>query len=328
VLPFNLEQEVSKIKSLWCIGAFWFCSAGLQPGMCRPKGRRYVKMSHYTLRPALDKLMRSLLARRRVPVGVFLGLSIVAGLLLTSRPPFAAQDTSPSQAGLARAPKLILWVWEHPSDLHYIDPSQVGVAFLASTIHLSGERVEIRPRLQPLKVPPETFMMATLRIETNQTRPRLRPPSFSSDQRSQTVAEVIRMAHLPFVQAVQIDFDATYSERVFYGDLLADVRRQLPASTALSITALASWCSGDNWLSDLPIDEAVPMLFRMGLDRRGILRSLRSEGKFAAEVCNQSIGVSMDEPLDALPARLRVYMFQPGPWSEKSVEEALGGLPR
>ncbi len=222
------------------------------------------------------------------------------------------QSDSPPQARLARSPKLILWAWEHPSDLRFIDPNEVGIAFLASTIYLSGDQVEIRPRQQPLKVPPETFLMATLRIETNQTRHKLHPPLFSSAQRANVEAAIVKASGLPSVQAVQIDFDATYSERGFYRDMLTDVRRQLPSSTALSITALASWCAGDNWLADLPIDEAVPMLFRMGLDRRGILRNLRSEGKFAADVCNQSIGVSTDEPLDALPARLRVYMFQPG----------------
>jgi len=38
----------------------------------------------------------------------------------------------------------------------------------------------------------------------------------------------------------------------------------------LSITALASWCAGDPWITGLPIDEAVPMLFRLGPDTRNI----------------------------------------------------------
>ena len=32
----------------------------------------------------------------------------------------------------------------------------------------------------------------------------------------------------------------------------------------LTITALASWCDGDDWIDGLPVADASPMLFRMG----------------------------------------------------------------
>ncbi|HLY61868.1 MAG TPA: DUF3142 domain-containing protein [Terriglobia bacterium] len=236
-----------------------------------------------------------------------------------------SHDLSLSQVRVSHFPQIILWAWERPADLHYIDPREVGVAFLASTVYLSGSDVAVRPRLQPLKVPPGTFLMATVRIETNHTRNKMGPPLLSQGQCARVATAIIDAAGMPSVCAVQIDFDATSSERAFYRDLLNEVRRQLPDSTSLSITALASWCAGDQWMEGLPIDEAVPMLFRMGPDRREILGELRAGQGFPAAICNQSVGISTDEPLEVAPRDRRRYIFHPDDWSEQSVREAIGG---
>jgi hypothetical protein len=47
-------------------------------------------------------------------------------------------------------------------------------------------------------------------------------------------------------------------------DVLRAVRATLPAGRELSMTALASWCDTERWLGTAPVDEVVPMLFRMG----------------------------------------------------------------
>ena len=78
----------------------------------------------------------------------------------------------------------------------------------------------------------------------------------------------LRTASRPGIAALQVDFDAKRSERGFYAALLRSLRSQMPPQLPLSIAALASWCSNDDWISGLPIDEAVPMLFRMEPDRR------------------------------------------------------------
>src|SRR5260370_36036755 len=80
----------------------------------------------------------------------------------------AARSTASASTALDRLPKIMLWAWERPEDLSFIDPSKIGVAFLAKTIYLRGERVESRPRLQPLSVPDSTALMAVVRIESNQ----------------------------------------------------------------------------------------------------------------------------------------------------------------
>ena len=135
-------------------------------------------------------------------------------------------------------------------------------------------------------------------------------------------------ARLPGVSALQIDFDAAESEQGFYAALLKDLRKRLPQGMPLSITALASWCIGDPWLERLPpgtIDEAVPMLFRMGPDGANIASYLESGHEFRPRVCRSSLGVSTDESFsralleeqvqrsaDNWSAK-RIYIFRPTP---------------
>jgi len=131
------------------------------------------------------------------------------------------------------------------------------------------------------------------------------------------------MATLPNVSHIQIDFDATKSERAFYRDVIFDVRARLSRTVGLSITALASWCTYDDWLSDLPIDEAVPMLFRMAGDGKQIARRLDAGDDFISQPCRHSYGVSTDEPRSGLSTARRLYVFNPDPWTENSVRTIL-----
>jgi hypothetical protein len=220
---------------------------------------------------------------------------------------------------LAKLPPIILWAWERPEDLGFIDPKRVGVAFLSQTLYLRGEKVVARPRLQPLNVPEGTTLIAVARIESD----RFRAPALSPEQITRAASEIVDLARLPRVVAVQVDFDATRRERTFYHDLLLTLRRALPESTGLSITALASWCRGDEWLSDLPLDEAVPMLFRMGVERRQILSQLAAGEEFTATHCGGSSGISSDEPLSYVPATQRLYVFNPKPWSPTDAQTVM-----
>ena len=203
-------------------------------------------------------------------------------------------------------PPVFIWAWERPEKLDFIDTDRVGVAFLAKTLRLEGDRVIAKPRLQPLQLAPNTKLIGVVRIETDH-------PTLSSTQLNKTAEEITKLSAL---SVVQIDFDATVSERDFYRALLREVKPRVPS---LSITALASWCAGDRWLDDLPIDEAVPMLFRMGRDR-----GLRH---FDSSICRNSAGVSTDELITA-PAVDRLYIFNPDPWSRDSLNSALEAYKR
>src|SRR2546423_5731497 len=68
---------------------------------------------------------------------------------------------------LERMPRVMLWAWERPTDLRFIDAKETGVAFLAQTIRLRSGEVQVRPRLQSLNLPEATRVMAVARVETD-----------------------------------------------------------------------------------------------------------------------------------------------------------------
>ena len=219
--------------------------------------------------------------------------------------PSAAVRHSP----LATFPPVVLWAWERPEALNFIDVQGIGVAFLARTLYLTGADVIVRPRLQPFSAPPDTQLMAVVRIATD----RWQPPDLSAAQREMATVAIAGIGMLSGIQALQVDFDATVSERAFYREVLHQLRRQLPASMPLSITALASWCIFDDWLAGLPVDEVVPMVFRMGADHHRVRRYL-AEDDFRAAACRHSLGIATDEPLPILRPGRRLYVFHPHAW--------------
>lgn len=207
----------------------------------------------------------------------------------------------------------MLWAWERPEHLGFIDPRVTGVAFLDRTITLTQHDVRIRPRYQPLVVPEGTPVVAVIRVES------ARNADLSELQRVRVVTGIAAAARAG-IQAVQIDFDAAQSERAFYRDVIAGVRAALLPGTQMQITALASWCLGDPWIRDLAIDEAVPMLFRMGPDAPNVQRLLDGGGDFTLAVCRHSVGVATDEQPPRLPTGRRRYVFNAQPWSGQAFE--------
>ncbi len=224
---------------------------------------------------------------------------------------------SPSAALMAGMPQLILWAWKRPENLTFIDTRTTGVAFLAGTIFLSEDKTITRPRLQPLRVPQKARLISVTRIETD----RRAKPSLSAAQRDETVRLILESINRPGVAAVQIDFDAKDSEREFYRELLFELRRRLPASLPLTITTLASRCASDEWLLGLPIDEAVPMIFRMGADTQQVRGLLAAGEDFKSPACRSSVGISTDEPLplnSSIFKNRRTYVFNPRSWSPEA----------
>jgi hypothetical protein len=210
----------------------------------------------------------------------------------------------------------VLWAWERPEHLNFIDPQATGVAFLDRTIAITQNDVRVRPRYQPLVVPNGTPLVAVIRVES------AKDAELSESQRARSVTEIVAAAR-PGISAIQIDFDALQSERTFFAQLLGDVRAALPHATGLQITALASWCLGDPWIRDLPIDDAVPMLFRMGADAPNVERTLNGGGDFALAVCRHSVGISTDEQSPRVPSGRRRYVFNPRAWSRDALESLM-----
>lgn len=209
-------------------------------------------------------------------------------------------------------PRFVLWAWERPEDLRFINPQNTAVAFLADTIQVRGHAVIARPRLQSLRVPDDAQLVAVVRIEADQKA------VLNRSQIEQTSTLIAKAASLPRVMAVQVDFDATRSQRNFYRALLVDLRRRMGSTMPISITALASWCVGDDWISSLPINEAVPMLFRMGAGTSEVVGLLTSGRDFRVPVCQGSLGISTDEPWASLPSGRRLYVFNDQSWTQRS----------
>jgi len=248
---------------------------------------------------------------------VRLSLLFVCTLLL------AALSVAPGRAAVSiagartiSAPALVLWAWERPEDLRGLGTS-AGVAFLAQTLTIDGQMVRRDPRRQPLFVDPSTPLIAVTRIET--TAP---ARAGDVDVIADVATAIARTMALPRVIGVQVDFDAVRSERMFYRDLLRRVRERLPSSVPVSVTALASWCAGDRWLDQLPIDEAVAMIFRLGPMNAPYV-GVATTPDSAARECT-AVGTSLDEPIGLRRSGRRVYVFNPKSWTPQSVQQARG----
>jgi len=242
-------------------------------------------------------------------------------------------------------PQKIVWAWERPEDLRFLDPKEFGVAFLAQTLFLELERVDQKARRQPLEVADGTYMIAVTRIET--LKETNRRPAYSDDQIDKAVELITRTLTLPNVKGIQIDFDAAGSEREFYRKMMARTRAILsvpPAvagditqpqndaseddqinhplpQVALTMTSLASWCIGDAWFNDFPVEEAVPMVFVMGADTERVRNYLRNGNDWHEPLCRGSYGVSVDEPkLEGLKPNRRIFYFKNSAWTRSDLD--------
>jgi hypothetical protein len=226
-----------------------------------------------------------------------------------------AQDTT---FATLSAQAVILWAWERPEDLRFLS-NPIAVAFLDRTLVVRvaadrGVAVESLKRRQPLRVSSSTPLTAVVRMEGR--------GALDDRVLARLSSEIVDSARVPRVSMVQIDFDATRSQRPAYQRLLHDVRSRLPPGISLSVTALASWCNDDPWIDAGSVDEIVPMLFRMGPDARRIATRLREDRQWPVAACNGAIGVSMDERWSDLPLARRVYVFNPRPWRADDVRLA------
>ena len=206
-------------------------------------------------------------------------------------------------------PDIVLWAWERPEDLRFVNPERTGIAFLAATALIGANgSVCFQPRMQRLELPPNPAVLAVVRLQSL--------PAHVTVQGQPLISGIRQIAALPNVRGIQIDFDARTSERNFYRALLRRLTREI--DKPIGVTALASWCIGDRWLDGEPIVEAVPMFFRMG----------RKESRDAvpeSPICRSSIGLSTDEawPVRRPPAIDRIYLFSPHAWTARDYHDAL-----
>ena len=268
--------------------------------------------------------------RKILLVGGFLTLLLLPLLVSKSMPEDAlntgifrhygsVKNTHPA---LSKLPSKILWAWQRPEDLRNL-PNHIGVAYVATSIVLEGQTISITPRRHAMLVAPTSPRVPVVHIDASTAA----PPALNASQRDAIVAALLNAVEFSNTKVVQLDFEVRRSQRQFLTDVVTAARKQLPADVALSMTALASWCAGDYWLSHMPADEVVPMAFRMAAGDAEIRALLAKHGRFERSPCRSAIGTATDEPLLNLPLNtplnasvatrknFRHYLFSPKPWT-------------
>jgi hypothetical protein len=228
---------------------------------------------------------------------------------------------------MAKLPRLTVWSWERREDLRGLDTSTAAVAYLDRTVMLDDAGLRVVPRRQGMLLPDSTALVriAVVRIEVAAATAL---DAAQADAVALAVSDAT--ADDATVAALQVDFDARQSQREWYAGVLRRVRAQMPPQMPLSITALASWCSYDGeWMRTLPVDEAVPMLFRMEPDRRRAgIAGRWGTGDYALRqpLCMGSVGISTHEPWPPDMHERRVYVFADRGWSRDGLQETVRSL--
>lgn len=224
---------------------------------------------------------------------------------------YQSPPPSPHPA-LAILPKKIIWAWPRPEDLRFL-PGNVGVAYVATSVNIENNQAYVYPRMHPLLVNPNTRIIPVVHVDASWRK----PPTLNDEQLEAIVKELMYAATLGNSNTVQLDFEVRRSQQNFLKMIVTKARQTLPETTALSMTALASWCAGDDWLSKMPADEIVPMAFRMAAGDVAIRQLLAKQGHFKPENCQTAIGTALDEPIVTLDnTNIRRYYFSPKSWTQ------------
>lgn len=211
-------------------------------------------------------------------------------------------------------PALMLWSWDRADDLRFINPTDTGVAYLAGAIGFSANGIAVVLRRNPLLLPQGTATLAVIHIALD----RAHPPALDDATRDRLITAIVGLRPAN-AAALQIDFEVAQSQQGFLAATIGALRQKLP-NTPLSMTALSSWCLNESWLGTLPVDEVVPMLFRLGPDRLRIAAHFSAGGDFHDPRCRGSFGIAADETRRvgfAAPslAGRRTYVFAPKRWT-------------
>lgn len=201
-----------------------------------------------------------------------------------------------------------LWAWDRAEDLRGL-PSAIGVAYFAVQFDADGQTFAPTWRRPPLRVDATTPLTAVFHIEA--FRPG-HPPMLDDAAAGRWSDAMAGAAHRIGARRVQVDFEARASQLDFYRRVLAGLRTRLAPGTFLSVTALASWCGDPAAVAALPVDEVVPMYFRMGAREREVWRERSQRSVRLPPACRQAAGLSIDEPRAAVAPT--VYLFAPRPW--------------
>ncbi|MGN6671433.1 MAG: hypothetical protein ACTHJ4_07860 [Candidatus Nucleicultricaceae bacterium] len=181
---------------------------------------------------------------------------------------------------------MTLWSWDRLDDFHFIDNKNVRIASLIATFKADKKGfIKLELRHQGFRRPKDVSWIAVFRIE-------LRPEQTVQDRDIENM--IALMTHLSKgAVEIQVDFDATKSQRPFYKKLMQKLHQSI--SIPLSMTALASWCTFDPWLDEMPVSYAVPMLYSLGSEKEILYQHLRAHGRFQVKKCRGYLGLNLSD---------------------------------
>ena len=116
-------------------------------------------------------------------------------------------------------PRLTVWAWERREDLRSLDTQKFVIAYLDQTLTIN-RGVHSQPRRDPVVFSASSIRMPVIRIEAAHFS------VLDDENRADAVRAILTSAREPGIAALQLDFDATRSQREFYRNLLFDLRRQ------------------------------------------------------------------------------------------------------
>lgn len=205
-------------------------------------------------------------------------------------------------------PREFWWYWDRPAEQLPAPAPGVGAAVLVTHVIFSGQGYTLQPRRSALRLPHGIVTMPVIHVEVDPGR----PFAANAAQSNALLAGVLGAVQRGSSTWVQLDFEARRSQREFWRTAVQRIKAALPSGVRLSVTALASWCYEDRWIGDAPVDEIVPMYFRLKQARQDYL--LRSSVGVSEPRCATAYGVADDEPdwSVVLPGRRYVFLGQRG----------------
>lgn len=204
----------------------------------------------------------------------------------------------------------IAWLWDKSALPEW---SQRHAAVVVEHIHLTGDDVRSRPRLDSAPLLASTRVTPVVHVEVSTVN----PPVGIERSRAHILRSMRRAADLSTSGWIQLDMEARPSQREFYHSLVREIKDNLPSTIQLSVTALAWWCRSPAWLDALAADEVVPMVFRMGKDAESLRRMWSTApGKLHPRCRYGAIGQAMQEPLaeNASGRYSKIYSFDAKHW--------------
>ena len=263
---------------------------------------------------------------RRGMLCIAAGVVLAAGWLAYTRHASARLDAqagvSPTDvaASLARG---VAWIWPNSNGPQTgatrVVPYREAAVLVESLVLRADGSTERTARTAPLTLPAGVHILPVVHVESAaDTAAELTPTQVDA-----ILAAVRRQAATAVAGAglLQLDFEAPLRQREAYRTLVAAVRNTLPAQVRLSVTVLAHWCTQGDWLDQLPVDEVVPMLYRLGPHADGWRRRFAQDAAGLAQRCRgPALGFATnDPPSPALLARAtRPYWFDESAWSNPS----------